>query len=151
MKNTFKLVIGDWSDDGHGKSDFIYFKTDFTEVEIKAAYLEAVAKCGVGLHRARKGESHESILDEYEARTFPLELKQKMEAAGVDFSKVGGSEIIVGEWGDLGAPGVARLFLELVKAARPHFTYEIINDQVPCINGFWSEDFNIGFGYGIYL
>jgi hypothetical protein len=150
MKNTLKLVVGDWSHDGHNQSEFVYFDCNLTEVELKAAYLEAVEKCGVGLHRPRKGEKHTAVCTEYEQRTIPLELKAKMEAVGVDFEKVGGSEIIVGEWGDFGGKGIAKLFLELVKAARPHFEYEIINDRVPCVNGFWSKDFNISFGYGMY-
>lgn len=147
---TLKLVIGDWSHDGHNQSEFVYFDSNISEAEIKEAYLNAVAKCGVGLHRARTGEQHESVCDEYEQRTIPLELKAKMEAIGVDFEKVGGYECVEGQWGDFGGKGIAKLFLELVRAVRPDFQYDIINDRVPCINGFWSKDFNLGFGYGMY-
>jgi hypothetical protein len=150
MKNTLKLVVGDWSSDGHNQSEFFYFDSNLSEAEVKAAYLEAVKKCGVGLHRPARGEKHKAICTEYEERTFPLELKAKLESIGVDFEKVGGSEIVFGSWGDFGAEGVAQLFLQLVKGVRPDFEYEIINDRVPCVNGFWSKDFNFSFGYGVY-
>lgn len=147
---TLKIVIGDWSHDGHNQSEFVYFDSSLSEAEVKEAYREAVAKCGVGLHGPGRGEKHTAICDKYEQRTFSLELKEKMEAIGVDFTQVGGSEIVEGQWGDFGGKGIAKLFLQLVKAVRPGFQYDIINDRVPCINGFWSKDFNIGFGYGMY-
>lgn len=149
MFNMMKLVVGDWSNDGHGMSEFVYFNCNMPEHEVKKAYLEAVAKCGVGLHDPRKGEDHVAICSEYEERTIPLIYKEQLEKAGVDFSIVGGIEE-AGSWCDFSEKAIAQIFLQLVKTVRPDFKYEIVNDQVPCINGFWSKDFNLGFGYGVF-
>jgi len=38
----------------------------------------------------------------------------------------------------------------MVRASRPDFVYEIVEDDTPCVNGFWSKDFNHHIGYGVF-
>lgn len=149
MQNVYKLVIGDWSQDGHQKSEFFYFRCNLPDADIKAAYLKACEQIGVGLHRVRKGETHTAICAKYEEHGIPLVSKAKLSNAGVDFKKVGGLEEH-GEWSDISPASIAIIFLEMVRVVRPEFQWEAIKDQTPCINGFWSKDFNIGFGYGVF-
>ena len=106
MENTYKIVVGDWSEDGHNQWQFFYFKCNATQEQIKKAYLDAVKASGLAL--SRYGLEEDVVYAEH----------------------------------------VARLFLDMVKSQLEGFEYEIVDDKIPCINGFWSKDFNISIGYG---
>lgn len=155
MTNKYKVVVGDWSSDGHGVSEFVYFNTNKDQADIKKAYNEAVKKCGLTLdnpHLAKK--KYTEILNQYEdSKILPMHVK-KLEEIGVTFEAVGcdgddqDGEMTwcFGHNGD----AICRLFLEMAKTQLPDLEYEIIKDETPCINGFWSDDFNVQFGYGCF-
>ena len=146
MQHEFTIAIGDWSDDGHGKSNDYVFTCTHDEDAIREAYLKAARASGVGLHR---GEGFEAILDEYEENTFTNEQADRLKAVGVDFSR------LVSVWPDEdGRPcffatprGAAELFLEMARSQLPGFEYAFVEPKR--INGYWGK-FNESIGYGCY-
>lgn len=48
--NIFKLDLGDWSDDGHGKTETFYIQTDATLEEIQLAYVAGCNTHGICMH-----------------------------------------------------------------------------------------------------
>ena len=49
MTNTWKIPIGDWSDDGHGKCDWFTVKSNFTVEKAREAYFKAVEASGLDI------------------------------------------------------------------------------------------------------
>lgn len=48
-KYIVELIVGDWSNDGHGQTDVTVIESNLTPSEVKAAYSLGVDKCGYGL------------------------------------------------------------------------------------------------------
>jgi len=155
--NTFKIVVGDWSQDGHEKYQFVHFKTNLTAQEVREAYLAGVKKVGIGLHPPEDGESHDVVLAEYGDDHVDVPTADRLKAAGVDLDKTGAFR---GECYRSGGraleaysftpDNVAALFLELAKVARPDMQYELVDDVVECVNGYYREGFNMNLGYGVF-
>ena len=55
MSYLHRIVIGDWSHDGHNQDDYFNFECSHDEPEVKKAYLAAIKKCKVALHEGEKG------------------------------------------------------------------------------------------------
>lgn len=142
---THTIVIGDWSKDGHNQSDNFTFECNVEEADIKKAYLKAVKKSGISLHDAhgRANSKARAICCDYEDNKLDDKAVELLKAIGVDFSEVHLEE------GTIGPEDVARLFFGMVKSQISGFEYKLIKTPKP-LNGFWSKDFNHGFGYGCY-
>ena len=138
---THRIVIGDWSDDGHGKWDYFTFECSHDKPQIKAAYKKAIKKSKVSLHDSEKGAK--AICTEYEQNKIPDDALARLKDLGVDL------EVLEIEDGQCYAEGIAKLFFEMVKTQITGFTYKLIK-EIETINGFWSKDFNYSFGYGCY-
>ena len=164
MKYTYKIVVGDWSDDGHSQKDFFHFKCTHDSKTIKKAYLDAVKKSKISLHD-NHGKSLKDITPiccDYEDNRISREVFDALMGIGVDLSKK--LENIVDEDEDedededneddeeiyIHLDDIPVIFLEMVKSQIEGFKYQLIEDEIECINGFWSKDFNHSFGYGCY-
>lgn len=145
MSEIFKLTVGDLSGDGHEKCEDVRFTCNATADEVREGYLAGVKKAGVGLHYPKKNEKFIEVLAEYGAKGFPSKIKEKLDAVGVDFSRIQHEEYY-GHVEYFGAEGTAQLFLELVTVGRPGFEYELLSDEVTCINH--GEGFRHQIGYG---
>lgn len=49
LTNTISLRMGDWSDDGHGKTEIVTIKTNLTFAQLNKAYSAGVKKVGFDL------------------------------------------------------------------------------------------------------
>jgi hypothetical protein len=137
------IVIGDWSSDGHEKSDQFTFECNAEEADIKKAYLQAVKRSGISLHRDKDATS---ICCEYEDNRLNEDVIEKLKEIGVDFTEI---HLEDEDGGTIVPEDVARLFFGMVKTQIPGFEYKLIENP-KTINGFWSKDFNHSFGYGCY-
>lgn len=140
-----KLVIGDWSDDGHGKCDFVHFEVNKTQEEIIGAYKKFVKKYKIGFDRSKDVTI---ILADYEDNVLSVDIVKTMQEAGVRFDKLD-HEIEDGEYWAC-PTDAAILFMEMARTQLDGFEYKIIDDDIPCLNGFWSKNFNVSIGYGCY-
>ena len=48
-KYTIQFVVGDWSDDGHGKTHTHTFKTNYPALDIMKAYTKSVETTGINI------------------------------------------------------------------------------------------------------
>ncbi len=158
-KYTYKMTIGDWSDDGHGKSDQFVFETNTPEDQIRQGYLDAITKSGVALHHTDSGyvtgkfkgferpKNTIAILVDYETSNIPKETLLRLKNLGVKFDQFDNEE----EEGELycSCEDAAKLFLEMVRTQINGFEYKLKNDDIKSINGFWG-DLNVQIGYGTY-
>jgi len=60
----FKLILGDWSDDGHGKTETFIVESNKPVDEAREAYFEAVKKTGI--------DFGEQVCRDYEDNTWTL-------------------------------------------------------------------------------
>lgn len=76
----FKMSVGDWSDDGHGKCDYFVVKTDAPDMEaVSEAYKQAVKLTGVRFK--------DVICAEYEDSVIHKEHKEKLEKHGINVAQ----------------------------------------------------------------
>lgn len=84
-----KITLGDWSDDGHGKTTDVLFTTpdEFTDEVLSVNYIKNVAKLGI---------DPTEFGAEYEDFTIPLEVKETLRKFGFNPKPV--SEWSNGKW-----------------------------------------------------
>jgi hypothetical protein len=152
MTFRYRLAIGDWSDDGHGKCDHFRYETSHDREQIIAAYKETANAAGVSVCDFR-GFRGIVVCADYEDDLIPEDALAGLAEIGITRDDLLDTDAIVGddEEGDLSAcpEGLAELFMMMVTKSLPDFTYsECKKDD--CINGYWQDDFNCSIGYGAY-
>ena len=154
--NKMYFVIGDWSDDGHGKSDKILIDSNKTCEEIQNSYKASCKLTGIsfngnedytGIDRHWENEKDFRIAVEYEqSKLLPdvLDVLEKFKCP---------SEIIENYNEEAYERNYIDLWFWFVSLSLPGLTYKINEDGdgIPCINGYWNKNLNATFGYGLYL
>ena len=82
-KYKFKIPIGDWSNDGHGKADWYIIESNKPVQEIRELYFQACEKLGWTLD----GHDDKSPCSEYEDNTFSKEILQELLDFGIKLDK----------------------------------------------------------------
>ena len=157
------LVLGDWSDDGHGKYDKVLVESNKSVKEIQNAYKASCKLTGVSFNHNE--DFTERKRDWMEARKYQIateygqgfdvsdEAKQALRDAGFDVEK----HFAYGmdEDGDqIAENNIIFLYLwtEFVKLSLPDLIINKItkDNSIPVINGYWNDNLNVQFGYGLY-
>lgn len=146
------LVLGDWSDDGHGKTDKILVETTHPVEEVRQAYkdsckLTGVTFCGdyTEVKRDWKDARKYCIANDYEDSTISevsLSIFEEHGCPLVDDIKNNDRHLNEGLY--------IPLWMWFISLSLTDFTYTCVTDDVPVINGYWHEELNAGFGYGLY-
>ncbi len=142
-----KLVIGDWSGDGHDKSDYLVFEVNKTLSEIRQAYFTSCKTTGLSFHN---DGIYTGICCEYEDSTIDEEDQEILSSFGLDFSKyLDENGYFKNHVDSFGA-----LIMDFIKISIPLLVYEEASfkrsEKIEPINGFWNEDLNKSFGYGLF-
>lgn len=148
MNNVWKLPIGDWSDDGHGKCDWFIIKSNFTVEQAREAYFKTVEESGVDIIKEIAYEYEDSNVSERITNLLP-EFIQDLAADDI---------IGIWEWEDDGiyhvetSRDMAEIFLRFIKEYSPEeFEYEIINIPMLPFYGYDEKGRHIGhIGYGLF-
>lgn len=159
-KYKFKVVIGDWSSDGHSKSDEYVFEGNYPVSKLRQAYKDSCRLTGVqfnhnqnytgielGWRERREKNQRREICTEYE--------DDSMGRFAYDTLKKFGLK--VGEYGDsLGIDEFTELILNFIKLSLPDFKWDEAAfkrselKNIPPLNGYWNKELNVQFGYGLY-
>lgn len=162
------LVLGDWSDDGHGKHDKILLESNVSVKDIQEAYKASCKLTGVSFNHNE--DYTETDRDWREADRFRIacEYEDSMLSPFVFgiLAKYGLTKEMLKEWepngyDELEEGGVGlcvESFIELwiwfVKLSLPSVAVIKVveeKDDIPCINGYWNDNLNVQFGYGLYI
>lgn len=139
------LVLGDWSDDGHGKTEIIIIHSNLDSEEITIAYNKASKKLGF--------KFMDDVCADYEDSGIPQEYLNtliknglKLEAIfDTDYDLKEAREVLEGDDPDetvgLWTHSYTQIFLFIVKMGNPEFEYKIVEDD--------SNRIDIG-GYGLF-
>jgi len=135
--NSFRVLFGDPSNDGHGRYEEFVFECNFNKNQLEQVFKKAQKDSGV---------SFDKILYEYEDNSINENLVEKLEDFGIKVQK------IKTKWGSpeenddcswsMDPESTLLLILEMIKIQDPEFQYIVINKKLP-------EVFK-GIGYGLF-
>lgn len=125
---TFQYTVGDWSDDGHGKTDVFILESSVEADVLKEAFTAGV-KC--------IGHDVTSMCEGYEENTIPEEVAQAFIDVGVSLDEADDGEV----W--LAPDALMDMIIATIKAGDPTITLEIIR-CVDLVHTIGST------GYGCY-
>lgn len=142
MMNKFKIELGDWSDDGHGKTEVYMLESDLTVAETREAYIRSINFTGI--------EFQKEIANAYDDNTLSEIVYLNFKEHGFDFTKHEDEE----EYEEIYiCPDFyVEMLIWFIKLSAPESTIKVIDDEIPCFNGFWNKDprINSHFGYGLF-
>lgn len=142
LPHKLTLVLGDWSDDGHGKTDVVVIATNLDSDQFMEAYKKASKK--LGFHFM------DDVAADYEDRSLPTEYLQKLIDNGMELKEVFDSYEMkeakaalkdpTAEKVSLWAESYTAILLFIVKLGNPEFEYKFVED---------GSRINVG-GYGLF-
>ncbi len=143
MDYEFKIAIGDWSGDGHGKSDHYTYKTNKPIEEVREAYFSAIKKLGK--------DYPGTICQNYEDSSVTPEVIAELKERGFTFTRHDDEE-------DDGTiypyqDGMLELTEWFLKQGDPELKLEGCNEDQPTLYfyGYDEKDRHIGYiGYGLF-
>jgi len=146
LNNIWKIPIGDWSNDGHGKCDWFTVKSNFTVEEAREAYFKAVKESQLDIA--------EEIACEYENSSVSKKLVKLLPEFIQDLStnnliQMRKDNIYYVENSD----DMAEIVCLFIQRFTPEFKYKIIEDSIPMLPfyGFDKKNRHIGhIGYGLF-
>lgn len=150
------IVLGDWSCDGHEKSDTVLIETNVTVEELRAAYLQSVATTGFDfseelasdyedgsapIYRLRELGCPSSILDQLIENNYGCSLQEAIAANYIeDFQEPEGT---------FTHDTYIATLMWFISLSLPDLHWTSIDDTIPKFNGWWGP-LNISLGYGLY-
>lgn len=140
----FKLILGDWSHDGHGITEVILFNTNLSIEELRELYFNQCSKYGKIL---------ENLCSEYEDCSINKEQFITIENYGFKFSEDIKQEIQDDEVAYIDSDLFVDIFIWFMKKDNPNLILDIIDDNVPSFHfyGFDDKKRHIQFfGYGLF-
>jgi len=150
----FYIVLGDWSEDGHGKSEKVLIDSNIPMEEIQEAYKKSCKKTGF--------DFSENVCCEYEDckisyKTFEMLVENKCPLYKMLFEYIGGSlsepdlsEDTYDEFCFTEESLVNTLMWFIGLSVDKEWVWKEAREDIPCFNGYWSETLNESFGYGLY-
>tara|TARA_R110000787_G_scaffold44901_7_gene109822 strand:+ start:3411 stop:3875 length:465 start_codon:yes stop_codon:yes gene_type:complete len=151
-----KLVLGDWSDDGHGKSREVVYEVNATVFEVQEAYKESCKLTKIEFNhnenyvgdKASFAERRDrAIGTEYENPYVSENTKEILEGYGIAMSNF--TEIYQGDT-TYYLSDYEGLWWAFVALSLPTIIVQQVEDNIPCINGYWDDNLNVQFGYGLF-
>lgn len=164
------LVLGDWSDDGHGKHDKILINSNIDVATIQQAYKDSCKLTGVsfnhnedytGLNRHYQEAEEYQIATNYERSGIPAKALAELLKHGFRENFLENGKYDFEGWQETLAKGedlnYDDLFVDIwiwfVKLSLPKdvvLEKTDVEDEIPVINGYWNQNLNVQFGYGLY-
>lgn len=154
----YKLVLGDWSEDGHGISRNILIDCNCESVaDIQNAYKASCKKLGIQFNHNEDytgknlsyGDPH-LIWTEYGENDMSDIAHDILKKAGC-LNEIDVEENDRGRYYIETLEECAAVMMNFISLSMPEdFTYKIIQENYPCINGYWDRNLNVQFGYGLF-
>lgn len=162
-ENRFMVVIGDWSHDGHGHSDYFVYRSNYNIDRLRQGYKDSCKSTGVQFNHNQdytgnydyRRDEWKRICTEYEQYIMDERAVNILDNHGVDlsmFEDIEGGRKFISE-----PEQFAELILRFIRISLPDLKWEEaaykrseIRHEIQPLNGYWNPDLNVQFGYGIY-
>lgn len=133
MTHQFKLPIGDWSDDGHGKCDYYLIRSNKSVEEVREIHFSIPDNLGVNIEKICRG---------YEESKMSSDIAEELVELGWECSK---------DYMD--SESMCRLWVFLLMKTDPTLELEVQEENIEMLPfyGFDEKKRHIGFvGYGVF-
>jgi hypothetical protein len=134
----FRMSIGDWSDDGHGKHKDFIVESNVPVQVVREAHFAMENTLGINI---------EDICCDYEDSVVSSETTRAIRELGFEFEDIDNGEA------GMYPEEMVRLWIFLLQKVDPDLELEIIKDEIPTFHfyGFDSQKRHIGqVGYGLF-
>lgn len=153
----YKLTLGDWSKDGHGQYREFLFDCNYDVHKIRQAYKDSCKKLGISFNHnsdytelGLRFRDERQIWTEYEDENISEFAFNVLKTEGcldnIDYHEEDGEYFIEGY------SECATLIMNFIALSMPNdFEYKLVEkeDYEP-INGWWNDELNEQFGYGMF-
>lgn len=129
--NRIKLVIGDWSRDGHEKSETFVIESNLTKKEIEKAFKKGTKLINIDFTK---------YCEEYEDSSIPMEVASDLFKLGFDMNSIDDYDQF-SKTVCLDPTSYMMIYLFLAQKGNPNFGYTIIDENL--------DEIHIG-GYGLF-
>lgn len=163
FKNEMMFTIGDWSDDGHGKTSEFVFRTNVTIEEVRQAYLASCSLTKISFGPKKPGDGIEhTICSEYEDGYISFNALKVLISHGLSCLSEEDYQNDIpfpdecfftdsydknGQYVDVDS--FSKLLMWFIKLSLPELEYEV-SKTIPSVNGYWDKDLNQMWGYGLF-
>lgn len=144
------IVIGDWSNDGHGKSEEFYYMVNYSLSDIRKAYKNSCEKTKVFFHDNQdtynrvKNDEITCEFCKYEQSVMSEKAFQTLKHYGLlDYADCEEQAVETEE-------DLANLIMNFIALSMPKDFVFVICKRPEPINGYWNKELNEQFGYGLY-
>ena len=154
------LTIGDWSKDGHGDFEKVYYCVNYPVADIQQAYKDSCKVTGVQFNHNKchtgksDGPVYDQILTEYgNDQIRPHEIEALREHKVITDQWLAERQLVESEQHiTVTEPkDVADLIMRFIALSMPDdFVYAELENSGEPINGWGDKNLNCQFGYGIY-
>lgn len=127
MVNIINLTIGDWSNDGHGKTSSVTISSNLSEEEIRDAYSVGSKIVGFDLS--------ESVCSDYQDTSLSVAYLSSLVKHGFDEQSIYGYKRNHGGF-HLVEQDFVNIFLFIVKLGNSNFEFNIVKNNEICIGGY---------------
>ncbi len=162
LMRKVRLTIGDWSNDGHEKSEYFIYSVNKDVTELREAYKNSCKLTGVQFNHSENytglAELDEKmcICVQYEENQPSKKAVDALKAHGIDVDKYFDDIDEEEGTGSFNPEGLAEVIMEFIKLSIPDLQFEEASfkkskvNRIPPINGWWIDELNVSFGYGLF-
>lgn len=148
------LVLGDWSDDGHGKTDKILVESNMSVKDIKQAYKNSCKLTKIKFEDEVAADFEEPYFSKKAMKIFITRFGLTRDIVK-KWNKIEKIDVSQNEFNDFNSPTLdiesfINAWIWFVRLSNPDIQINVIDDEIPCINGYWDKVLNANFGYGLY-
>lgn len=136
----FRMSIGDWSDDGHGKHEDFIVESNVPVQTVREVHFSMKDKLGFSI---------ENICSDYEGSMIDSETTKAIMELGYEFEDIDDDDGEVYMYPE----EMARLWIFLLQKVDANLELKIIKDEIPTLHfyGFDNKKRHIGYvGYGLF-
>lgn len=149
-----KLTLGDWSKDGHEKSDEFKYISNYSVKTIRDAYKNSCKLTGLTFNHNENytdldliHDSWRYIWTEYEDSHIDEEAIEILKEFGLDVVEIYNLD----DDCFFEVKDASDLIMRFIGLSMPSdWVYSLTEDVYEPINGWWNDDLNVQFGYGLY-
>lgn len=139
----YEIIIGDWSGDGHGRTEKFIINCSHPASAMNDSYLTFCNQTNLSLHQNKK---YKVLLEEYEDNKILAADLEKLKQAGINLDFLETCDYIDGDVQLWDPKKVVYLMMAMIKIHLPKFEYKIVE----------PKQFHLGknksgyVGYGIF-